>query len=326
MSERALEKRNERIALGVCISCGERPQFWGRKCILCRPVRSNNPLPYGARRALKRYRDTEKRNQLKQSQSAAQREARELLACGQVSGRAAIALRLYTGLDDGKWRTYESIGRQMNITRERVRQLLLPAKLAMTLNAAAKGAWRSREASLKRQHECSQVPVNECLTRRGRILKTRDDDSYFYQECGVTNVILFGLSDRHKVLSIPEQRDLNQVLARAILLKPGSLTGAELRFLRTTAKLSPIEFAEYLAVSSHTIRIWEESRCVRGPNDLAARLVIAACSFDPCLWGELFERFKTNRKLRPEVREVALRWLAVEQRWTLLKSEETKCP
>src|SRR5882724_4454195 len=29
MCARALERRNERIARGLCISCGERPPFWG---------------------------------------------------------------------------------------------------------------------------------------------------------------------------------------------------------------------------------------------------------------------------------------------------------
>src|SRR5437764_642017 len=34
MAERALQRRTERIALGLCVKCGDRLQFWGCHCIL----------------------------------------------------------------------------------------------------------------------------------------------------------------------------------------------------------------------------------------------------------------------------------------------------
>jgi RNA polymerase primary sigma factor len=37
--------------------------------------------------------------------------------------RDAKVLRLYFGIDDGKGRTLEEIGRMMGVTRERIRQL-----------------------------------------------------------------------------------------------------------------------------------------------------------------------------------------------------------
>lgn len=40
MLEYALETRSQRINEGICIECGARPGFWGRRCILCRVVRT----------------------------------------------------------------------------------------------------------------------------------------------------------------------------------------------------------------------------------------------------------------------------------------------
>jgi RNA polymerase primary sigma factor len=44
-------------------------------------------------------------------------------ALAALPARDAKVLRLYFGLDDGKARTLEEIGRMMGVTRERIRQL-----------------------------------------------------------------------------------------------------------------------------------------------------------------------------------------------------------
>jgi RNA polymerase sigma factor (sigma-70 family) len=44
-------------------------------------------------------------------------------ALATLAPRDAKVLRLYFGLDDGKSRTLEEIGRMMGVTRERIRQL-----------------------------------------------------------------------------------------------------------------------------------------------------------------------------------------------------------
>jgi len=44
-------------------------------------------------------------------------------ALAELPARDAKVLRLYFGLDDGKTRTLEEIGRMMGVTRERIRQL-----------------------------------------------------------------------------------------------------------------------------------------------------------------------------------------------------------
>jgi hypothetical protein len=127
MSLRAAERIETRREQGVCTYCGRRPQFWGQRCILCRPV-GENPLPRAARTALKLYRENEARHAREQIAKRTQSAAQKLLAGGKIKDRAAEALRLYVGLDDGEWRTYGQVGAVMNLSPERVRQLLSPSK------------------------------------------------------------------------------------------------------------------------------------------------------------------------------------------------------
>jgi hypothetical protein len=83
------------------------------------------------RRALRLYSEAEKRSVPEQIRREARAEARKLLASGKVYGRSAEALRLYTGLDDGKWRSHGEVGGLMNLSAERVRQLLAPSKRSL---------------------------------------------------------------------------------------------------------------------------------------------------------------------------------------------------
>lgn len=137
MCERALKRRTERVAQGLCICCGKRAQFWGRKCIVCRPVRSNNPLPYGARTALRRFRKLEaiKENQILLAESRA--AICELLKSNTVKPKFADVIRLYAGIDDGKCRSYREVGRLMNMSGERVRQILRDANVPLAMSRPA---------------------------------------------------------------------------------------------------------------------------------------------------------------------------------------------
>src|SRR5438067_3046979 len=116
---------------GLCIYCGIRPQFWGVRCIICRQIFTKDILPFGARRALRLYREAERQFLLEQGQVEAKFAVRKLLAAEAVTGRQARVLRLYVGLDKGDWRTYEEVGKIMNITKERVRQLLYPSRVLL---------------------------------------------------------------------------------------------------------------------------------------------------------------------------------------------------
>jgi DNA-directed RNA polymerase sigma subunit (sigma70/sigma32) len=85
----------------------------------------------GARRALRLYRKAEAERDLEHAQVEARLAARKLLATGDITGKRARALRLYTGIEDGKWRTYKEVGQVMGITSQAVSQLLLPSKIVL---------------------------------------------------------------------------------------------------------------------------------------------------------------------------------------------------
>jgi len=128
IAKSVIRQRNERIAQGICPYCGARPRFWGQRCIICRQFYSSNPLPFGARRALRLYRQAEEQYNAELIQAQLRFAVRKLLASGEVKGKKAEALRLYAGVDDGTCRNYSEVGKKMKLTRERVRQLLKPAR------------------------------------------------------------------------------------------------------------------------------------------------------------------------------------------------------
>ncbi len=102
MAKRALKDRKERIANGVCSYCGTRPQFWGRKCILCRQMYTSNPLPIGARRALREYRNAEAQHSFAQIQNKTRAVAIKLLAGRKVVGvgtQTSITFKDHFGFD-----------------------------------------------------------------------------------------------------------------------------------------------------------------------------------------------------------------------------------
>jgi hypothetical protein len=127
----ARKRRNERIQKALCIHCGKRPSFWGRRCVICRQAFSKDPLPSGARRALRLYRAQEAKRQREEIERGARAEVLKLLRGTKVKGKHAEALQLYSGLDIGSWRTYEEVARRMKLSKERVRQLLQPSKVVL---------------------------------------------------------------------------------------------------------------------------------------------------------------------------------------------------
>lgn len=141
------ERRNKRIAKGLCTRCGELPRFWGLKCVLCRQIVAGDPLPAGARKALRQYR----MEQAKQLQRSVEDDTRaaviDLLSKGTVSGKHAEALRLYAGVKTHEWRTYEEVGKIMRLTKERVRQLLVPSKVMLSEQLSGRVPWATSKPS-----------------------------------------------------------------------------------------------------------------------------------------------------------------------------------
>jgi len=134
MAKANRERVRERKANGLCIYCGERPQFWGVRCVICRQffVKHTHALPWGARRALRLYREAERKLEIERRQTQARFAIRKLLATQMIAGDYARALRLYAGLDTGAWRSYRQVARIMRISKERVRQLLYASKIIVT--------------------------------------------------------------------------------------------------------------------------------------------------------------------------------------------------
>lgn len=115
-----------------CTYCGQRPQFWGKRCIICRQLFSGNPLPRAVRRLIREYLAKEAQAQTTESLQRVRLAGGKLIADGKVTGRRAEALRLYVGLDGYQsTRSYREVGQLMNISGERVRQLLQESKAAI---------------------------------------------------------------------------------------------------------------------------------------------------------------------------------------------------
>ncbi len=148
MSERNKKLYQRRIREGLCIYCGTRPGFWGVRCVICRQKFATHPLPYGARQALRLYRQAEERHKVEQNRIEARLAIRKLLGTRDISGNAAKALRLYAGVDDGRWRTYREVGKVMHVSKERVRQVLLPSKVALAEILGDNVPWRPVLAEL----------------------------------------------------------------------------------------------------------------------------------------------------------------------------------
>lgn len=128
----------------LCIVCGVRVQFWGVRCIICRERSIKDPraLPHGARRALRLYREAERKMQIERRETEARFAVRKLLASGDINGDCGIALRLYAGLDNGRWRTGAEVAKLMHVSKERVRQLLYPPKVILTETLGASAPWK----------------------------------------------------------------------------------------------------------------------------------------------------------------------------------------
>lgn len=151
--------RAQRSAKGLCLSCGKRQQFWGIRCVVCRELCSRRALPRTAVKAIRRYRDLETQRKLGRLKAKIRNASRALLTKGHLTEKYATALRLYVGLDKHEWRTYRQVAKIMNVSTERIRQLLLPSKAALEAELDCKISWRKLTSSAKGE------PVSTSKTR-----------------------------------------------------------------------------------------------------------------------------------------------------------------
>jgi transcriptional regulator with XRE-family HTH domain len=86
---------------------------------------------------------------------------------------------------------------------------------------------------------------------------------YHYRECGLPNVYLAGIdvasckecSERFPV--IPSILGLYEKIAEAVALKPQTLVGIEVKFLRKQLGLTAVQWASYLKTDKATVSRWE---------------------------------------------------------------------
>lgn len=85
---------------------------------------------------------------------------------------------------------------------------------------------------------------------------------YVYRECGLDNVVVkgctFHIDDAgDDTVTIPNVRDLHRAIASGIVSKPSSLSGRELRFLRTEMGMTQAELAALVHREALAISRWE---------------------------------------------------------------------
>jgi DNA-binding transcriptional regulator YiaG len=321
MAAQAVKMRKKRIRNGLCTGCGKRPHFWVRECIICRQDSAANPLPQAALKALRLYRESEARRDLEESQHAARLAALELIDTGKLNGKRAEALRLYVGLDNGKWRTYQQVGALLNVSREAVRQFLRPSKYALTLMLGDKVPWPAREEkpaylgvsepplTRSKESSCAHEGVSE-----------NRNEPVAYKISGLSNISLRGLTitrsqicNKEEII-IPARSELHKTIARAILNKPASLSGLEFKFLRKTAGLTIDIIARKLGVVSQTIVLWEASSALRLTNDFTARMVFGAALFGESYGVEMPKLFESISQSGARISEIKIRWDTSERR------------
>ncbi len=99
---------------------------------------------------------------------------------------------------------------------------------------------------------------------------------YRYTECGLDNVMIHGVEfviddDGEEVVSIPNINGLHKTIAEAILRRKNSISGKELKFLRTEVGMTQAELATVVHREPLTVSRWERGE---HPIDSTAQVLI----------------------------------------------------
>jgi DNA-binding transcriptional regulator YiaG len=86
--------------------------------------------------------------------------------------------------------------------------------------------------------------------------------------------------------------ELMRSIGEGILLKPSSLTGTEIKFLRKNLMLKINEFAQLLGVDRVTVSRWENEH--ERPSKLADRLVRLTYAVEAKLEDSVMETLRRN--------------------------------
>ncbi len=119
---------------------------------------------------------------------------------------------------------------------------------------------------------------HKCLECGSELTESKQD--YQFTESGLQNIVLSGITVLHcekcktDIPRIPKMNDLMRTIALALVVKPYSLAGPEVRFLRKFLGLTGEAFARLLDVDKTTLSKWETGEDPVGPqSDRLIRLI-----------------------------------------------------
>jgi putative transcriptional regulator len=95
-----------------------------------------------------------------------------------------------------------------------------------------------------------------------------------------------------KIVSIPHSVELMKSIAESILLKPASLSGGEIRFLRKNLALKINEFSQLLGVDRVTVSRWENDH--EKPSRSADRLARLTYAVEAKVGEAVMEHLRKN--------------------------------
>lgn len=148
--------------------------------------------------------------------------------------------------------------------------------------------------------KCPECMGNDVVIEKG---------DHHFTESGLDNVYLSGIdiwtckTCGEKTVPIPRATDLMRCIGEAIILKPGLLSGNEIRFLRKNLMIKIVELAKYIGVDRSVLSRWENGR--EPHSEQADRLIRVIYAEKNCVreavMKDLLERFmqKDEEKALP---------------------------
>lgn len=131
----------------------------------------------------------------------------------------------------------------------------------------------------------------ECI-QCGRVIEAIKNRQYHYTECGLPNVYIYGITqydcpDCDEVfVKIPKIKLLHKSIAKAIIMKEESLSGAEIKFLRKELKEKAVDFAAAISITPETLSRFENDKKDAGASiDKLIRMTYLVGN------GENYDRF-----------------------------------
>lgn len=145
---------------------------------------------------------------------------------------------------------------------------------------------------------------------------------HHYRECGLDNVWIEGGFEIIKApggedaISITDLNGLHRCIADCLLEKPGLLSGAEFRFLRTELDLSQTSMAALCGRQERTVRDWEtRDDAVEEPANTIIRFVYKQRNDPSVKFEEMSKQIKRIQELDKELHELKLELKNTKQGW-----------